>query len=305
MAQRFAGSSLTANNTTGYRPKAQAWQLATLPLYAFTFSSQAISGHNTWSNLVRLVTGDDLFIFDHANDADTTWNYASLEAMFRRLWTANPNTRIIVVNSPTWITQDMSNNAIVDTPTNKTVIEAVEALAAHYGIPVVDYWGWCQSVVPGTFNLTDLTADTVHPTSLGYTNMAALLESLLPNGGGAKPGTLPARLYDNGDYENTPTRTLGNANDGTTGTWATTGTRIESSTAGSTVTFSATCQSFGIYRSDGGSSSGIEASVDGGAYADLVSYQNGTVIVAGRGAHIIAFRVKAAGTVRIDEFWAV
>lgn len=305
MSQAFAGTSFT-NAFAGYRPQAMQWQLSNYPEYDFSFVNYSLDGHNTWSNLVRLTTGADLFIIDHANDGATVWERASLEALIRRLWAANPATRIIIINSPTWISLDTSDNAIVDTPKNQDVIEEIEALAAHYGIPIIDYWGWCQANVPAPYDLIDLTADTVHPTVIGYAEMAELLEAELPTGGGAKPVTLPARLYDNGDYENTPTRVNGSASDGTTGTWSTTGTRIESSTAGSTVTFAATCQSFGIYRSDGGSSSGLEYSVDGGeSWSNIALYQNGTVISGGRAAYNIIIRVKAGGSVRIDEFWAI
>lgn len=304
MSQRFAGSSFTQSNP-GYSYTAQQWQRTNLPAYDFAFSNQAAGGDNTWSNLVRLVTGDDLFIIDHANDS-LEFHFASMEALIRRLWAANQNTRIIMVSSPTWLTKDTGDNGQVNTPYNATVLADMEALADHYGVAWIDYWAWCRSVVPDTYDLTDLTADTVHPTAIGYAAMAALLEVELPTGGSAKPATLPARLYDSADYENTPVRVNGTANDGTTGTWSTTGTRIESSTAGSTVTFAATCQSFGIYRSDGGSSSGIEYSVNGGAdWLDMVSYQNGTVIPGGRAAYSIIIRVKAGGTVRIDEFWAI
>ncbi|MBK7179770.1 MAG: hypothetical protein IPH82_21760 [Chloroflexi bacterium] len=306
MSQDFAGTSFT-NAIAGYRPIATAWQKANYPRYDFTFTNYALDGHNSWSNLVRLTTGADLFVIDHANDGVTAWERASLEAIIRRLWTANADTRIIIINSPTWFTQDTSNNAVVNTPTNQTIIEEIETLAAHYGIPIVDYWGWCQTNVPSPYNLNQITTDTVHPsTAVGYPAMAALLEVYLPTGGASKPATLPARLYDNGDYENTPTRTLGNANAGTTGTWSTTGTRIESSTAGSTVTFAATCQSFGIYRSDGGSNANLEYSVNGGStWSNMVLYQNGTVITGGRAAYSIIIRVKTGGSARIEEFWAV
>lgn len=306
MTQQFAGTSFT-NAFAGFRPIVQQWQLANYPRYAFTFSNQALDGHNSWSNLVRLNTGADVFIIDHANDGETAFERAALEAIIRRLWVVNPNTRIILINAPTWITLDTSDNEVVNAPKNQVVIEEVEALAAHYGIPVVDYWGWCKQVVNGgTYDLVDLTADKVHPTQLGHDNLALLLQTLLPSGGARKPSALPVRLYADSElYENEPTRKNGTANDGTTGSWTTTGTRIESNSEGATVTFSATCQSFGIYRSDGGTSSGVEVSIDGGAYANLVLYQNGTAIAGGRGAHTITFRVKSGGSVRIDEFWAI
>ena len=274
-----------------------------MPLYAFAFSNQAISGHNSWSNLVQLVRGDDLFVIDTANDDNVTKDKSSLEALIRRLWAAKPTTRIIFISSPTWFLQDTSNNAIVNTPTNIDSLNAVIALASHYGIPLVDYWGWCKTVVPGTYNLTDLTADTVHPTALGYANMAALLEVLLPGGGTAQPNPLPARLYDNGDYENAPTVKLGTEYDSRSGTWSDNGTEVSSSEVGAIITYSATCQSFGAYRTDAGSND-VQVSIDGGAYANASFYQNGTVIAGGRAAHTIAVKVKS-GTVKVTQFWAI
>jgi hypothetical protein len=269
------------------------------------FSNQAISGHNTWSNLVRLVTGDDLFIIDTANDADSAKDKSSLEALIRRLWTANPFARMIFISSPSWSGQDISIDSNVNHPTNEAALNNVSALASYYGIPLVDYWGQLKALVGGgTYHLNEVVSvDTVHPSTLGYSIMATLLEAYLPTGGTVQPSPLPARLYDNGDYENTPTVKLGTAYDNRSGTWADNGTEVSSSTVGSIITYSATCQSFGAYRADGGSND-VQVSIDGGAYADASFYQNGTAIVGGRAAHTIAIKVKS-GTVKITQFWAV
>lgn len=281
------------------------------PTRAFVSINAAKGGHNTWSNLVRLTAdilnaNPNVIVLDHANDSDDNKSKATMEAFIRRVWTESPATKLVIVESPTWITQDTGNNAIVDTPTNTTVITLMRSIAAYYGIPIAAYWEWCKAVVPDDYDLLDLVSDTVHPTQLGYIAMGDTVLPYLPDGGGSRPDTLPTPLYaDTILYQNEPTRTVGTGNDAMTGTWTTTATRITSTTAGSTVTFSATCQSFGIYRSDGGVSSGIEVSVNGGAYSDLVQYQNGNPVAAGRGLHSITFRVKTGGTVRIDEFWAI
>ena len=142
----------------------------------------------------------------------------------------------------------MSDNANVLHPTNEAMLTIVYAIATHYGIDIADYWAWCKSVVPDTYGLADIVnADKVHPkTPDGYAGMASVIDALMPLGGTSKPATLPAYLYDNGDYENTPTRTVATDNDSRIGTWSDTGTRSESSEAGATITFSAACQSYGF-----------------------------------------------------------
>lgn len=298
----FAGSSFT-ESATGYRAIATQWELVNKPSYLFTFSNQSIGGHNTWSNLVRLTTGTDLFVIDHANDTGG-FVYASMEALIRRLWTANPNTRIIMISSPTWFGVDTDVDDNVNHPHNETELGVMAALAAQYGIPFVDYWAWCKSAVPGTYHLNQLTDDGVHPSAIGYAAMAVLLEAHLPNGGGAKPGTLPARLYASEDYENAPTRTNGSAETSRTGTWTEAGTSISSNEVGATITYGATCQSYGIYRADSVAVQAVEVSIDGGAYAAANISQNGLTIAGDRAAHTVTIKVLA-GTVRIDEFWAV
>ena len=68
-------------------------ELVNYPTYAFTFTSQAVGGHNTWSNLVRLAAGQDVFIIDTAND-DTTKDPAALEALIRNVWAAKSKHKI-------------------------------------------------------------------------------------------------------------------------------------------------------------------------------------------------------------------
>lgn len=307
MEQAFAGSSFT-QSSTGYRAIATAWEREHYPQYDFDFDVQAIGGHNSYSALVRLQAGADVFVIDHANDANNSNrdDRRALEALIRRVWAANPNTRIIIVGSPVWNTVGVDDDANVDTPSNQTILEDIKALAEWYGIAYVDYWQWCRSVVPDTYTLAQLAPDSVHPSSeIGYPNMALLLQAYLPTGGTPKPAPLPARLYDNGDFENTPTVFLGNQYDSRTGTWSDAGTRTQSSEAGATITFSATCQSLGILRTDGDANAELELSVDGSAYRNVVLNQGGYFLEEGRGAHTLTIRVKTGGNVRIEQFWAV
>jgi hypothetical protein len=305
----WAGSSFTAGG--GYTSLVQQSLIANYPGYIFTFANGAASGQTTWANLVRM-TSDILsvspvvVVLDHANDPNSDLGKASVEAFIRRVWASNPQTRIILIESPNWILQDTGNDNVVNSPLNTAVLGWIHDIATHYNIPVAAYWEWCKSVVPVPYHLTDLTADTVHPTTLGYTNMARLVEDYVPTGPGVQPVVLPSRLYaGTADYENTPTRTNGTGYDSISGSWTTTGSRIESNITGATVTYAATCQSFGLYRSDGGASSNIDVSIDGGGYSDFNLWQNGTAIIGGLAAHSIVFRVKAGGSVRIDQFWAI
>lgn len=245
-----------------------------------------------------------MFTLDHANDGDDVKDKSSLEALILRMWAANPNTRIILITSPSWNGVNTGINANVHLPANLAAINNVIALAAYYGITLIDYWQWCRDVVDaGTYTLVQLTADSVHPTTLGYNNMALLLEIYLPTGGTSKPITLPTRLYDNGGYENAPTVKLGTSYDSKSGVWSEIGTRIESSEVGAIVTYSATCTSYGCYRATAGDNL-VDISIDGGPFLSGTFYQNGRPISGGRGLHTIAVRV-ASGTVRIDEAWFV
>jgi hypothetical protein len=180
----------------------------------------------------------------------------------------------------------------------------VNTLAAYYGVPIVPVWEWTKSVVPSLYDLDELFLDGVHPG--GAPLIAYIVEQLqaLLTQLSVPSVTLPERLYSgSADYENDSTIKLGTEYDSKTGTWTETGTQVESSEVGATITYSATCQSFGRYRADGASED-VEVSIDGGAYQAMTVYQNGAEIATGRGAHTITIKVRS-GTVRIEEFWAV
>jgi Rieske Fe-S protein len=300
----WSGSSLTANNNTwSFRNATNTYLYQRYPQNWYSFPSTAESGFNIWANLVNLseLGTPDMLVIDTANSTGTGFQAASLEAYIRRVWTANPNTRLFL-----WNFAQVSNiavNASINTPTNQADIDAVEAVCAHYGVTLLDAWGAIQALVTGGQNLSTYYADTAHLNQAGHEVAYSLLSPYLPNGGATLTGSLPARIYDNGDYESAPTITLGTSYDSRSGTWSDTLTRTQSSEVGAIITYSATCQSFGCYRADGGTND-VQVSIDGGAYADSVFYQNGTVIAGARAAHTIAIKVKS-GTVRIDEFWAI
>lgn len=283
-----------------------AYLLQNYPGMDYTFTNASISGHNIWSNLVRLsrdvlAYNPSVVILDTANSSGVGFQAASLEAYCRRIWAANPNTRILMWDFPTVASTAVDTN--INTPTNQDDIDTGIAICNAYGVVRLQYWEALIALIGAGNHLTDYFADTVHPNSGGHAVAYSLVQPYLVSGGGSQPAPLPARLYDNGDYENESTIKLGTDYDSRSGTWADNGTEVSSSTVGSIITYSATCQSFGAYRTDGGTND-VQVSIDGGAYADSAFYQNGTAISGGRAAHTIAVKVKS-GTVKITEFWAI
>jgi hypothetical protein len=278
------------------------------PQLAYTATNNSVSGHNSWASSVRLSTilaaNPDLVVLDGANDAGGNFCAKALEATIRRIWAARPTCKIMAFN---WFAvADQNVNANVNSPTNEAAILELEALCAAYGVTLLDYWGTIQQRVNSEgHNLSEYMGDTIHPDSDGHGEAYALLSPYLPFSGGSKPTSLPSRLYDtNGDYENTPTVKLGTDYDSRSGTWSNNGTEIISSEAGAIVRFSATCQSIGCFRTDGGTNT-VEISIDGGAYTAMNFYPNGVEIAGGvRAAHTIDVKV-VSGTVKVTQFWAI
>lgn len=277
------------------------------PDFNWRFVNAAVSGRNTWNNLVRLSAeilayAPDLVVLECVNDGNTIPSGATVEAFIRRVWAARPTARVLVFNF--FAVADPNVNANVNSPVNEADILALEAVVDHYSLPLMDYWGRIQELVNNQgHDLDEYMADTVHPLAAGHSEAYALLESHLFSGG-SMPSSLPARLYAaSADYERTPSRILGTGYDSRTGTWSDTDTRTQSSEVGATITYHATCLSIGSYRADGGTNT-VQVSVDGGAFADFVLYENGTALPEGDGAHTFVIKV-VSGTVRIDEFLAI
>lgn len=279
------------------------------------WTTQARDGNWPWSNLVRYSAGIgtadvDLVLCD-IRPTNIVREMKAAEALIRKIWTDRPTARILSVIFP-------GKNAPEDTTVaDKTELNlAQEALAAHYGIPNIDYRAAVIAAVAGGAPLTDYIAadETIHPTlDVGHPLAASLVEAYLAANpsftfGPANHSTLPEPLYDTDGYytDTTRQRILGTANDGTTGTWTTTGTRIESSEAGATVTFVVTCRSFGLY-SAGTANTVCDVQIDGGAWQENVAVtHNGQYFDDLSDAeHTIVIRVRTGVAIRIDEFWAI
>lgn len=226
---------------------------------------------------------------------------ATIEAYVRLVWAANPETRILLWNF--FAVADQNVNANVNTPTDVGNVLATNAVAAHYGIPLLDYWGTIkQRVNDEGHNLNEFMDDTIHPNQTGHGEAYVLLEACLLSSDGKQPETLPARLYDDSiDFEYTPTIKNGTGYDSRTGTWTDAGTTVSSSTPGSTITYSFTGRSFGIYRADG-SYPNPEISIDGGTFVVRPLYANGYDIGT-RAAHTVVIRVVSS--IKIEEFWSI
>lgn len=307
----YAGSSITASTApVNYRDLTQSWIRENLITYAPIFTNAALGSRNTWNHLMRqdefLASPVDVLVFDAANDIVRDIDQASFEAFIRLLHANNPHMRVVVSLFPRVTDPDV--NSSVDAYENAERMELVRETCEHYNVTVVDFAAEVRRLVNEEGrNLSEFLGDNIHPADGGHQLEAELLEPLLPSlysATGMMPATLPERLYPkSADYENTPVRILGTDYDSRTGTWGDTGTRIESSETGATVTFSATCQSFGVHRADAGTNT-VQVSIDGGAFESLTFNYNGTEIPSGRGEHEIVIKV-VSGTVRIDEFWAI
>jgi hypothetical protein len=301
---------MSNSNSYSVRSRAIATLLSDYPQYTWTLPSEARSGNNTWSNLVRLSSeiltySPDVLLLETVNDTNEDWQLASLEAYIRRIWTARPSARLAVFNFFAVASQLV--NANVNSPANQDAIESMEALLAHYGIQLLDYWGTIQDLVNNQgHNLSEYMDDTVHPNATGHNVAYTLLLPYLPFGMGAAPSPLPNRLYDDGTMENTPTIRNGTANSGETGVWSTVATiGRQSSAVGATIAFNGVaCSTIGAYRADGGSNPTVQISIDGGAFYNFTLYQNGGQLAEGFDTHDIVIKV-VSGTIRIDEFWAV
>lgn len=252
-----------------------------------------------------LATSPILFILDTVNDDDSGHWAKSLEATIRRVWAANPLTRIILMRFATFT--DRTINSTVNSPVNSAALVEFDAIATAYGLTVINWLASVQDLVNNQgHNLTEyVDPDNVHPSTTGYALAATLLEVQLPTGGATEPGSLPARLYDtNGYFETAPTKKLGTAYTSRTGVWSDVGSQVSSSEVGATITYTVTnapAHSVGCYRVDAGTNN-VKLGYDGGARAAANSYQNGTEVVAGFTTVTIEV---VSGTVEIDEFWAV
>lgn len=280
--------------------------MATYQRNTWTFVSTSSNGYTTWTNLVLLsqVTAitPELVVIDPVNDDSTDFRKATCEALIRKIRAALPNCRLVLMKFFTVADQNVDAN--VNSPTNSGSFQQWADLATHYGIQIVDFYTEIQALVNGGAHLNTYLADVVHPTTAGHTvAYNELLPYLISSQSPIAP--VPARLYAlSADYENNaPTTQLGTAYTSRTGTWSDNGTQVISSEVGATITYTATCQSFAIYRADG-LANGVEYSVDGGAYLGMNDYPPYGWPLASRASHTVTFKVTS-GTLKIDEVWFI
>jgi lysophospholipase L1-like esterase len=313
------GGSVTAGSAADlgleYAALTNEWVRNQPPYYSFLNRVNSGSGGTgSWYGLVRLATdvvayAPDVLTIDFAvNDADTAQHKATAEAFIRRLRTLLPNTRLLfmpfllVANKDTDVTTNLK----------ESVKQNWLTLCAHYGIPYVDVAAkFAALVTAGTYHMNELLNDGVHPKNLGHQiaheEIQATVLSLL--GSGAQwSGALPARLYDDGSYENEPIIRNGTDNNGETGVWSTVSTtQRQSAAAGATITWTGTFQSFDLDTLT--APAGVLAwSVDGGAETQIncATWQNVKYSVwsGARAEHTVTVRV-ISGTVTIKRFLAI
>jgi len=300
----YGGSSIT-NAIDGFRTMSSNWLAFTHRSIPFTVYNASQSSRNSWNNLMRIQSDyldrlPDLIVFDNANNDAAGIDRQSIEALIRRVWAAFPDCKFVFMKI--FSVTNPYVDAGIDSPTNATQQAEFSALAAQYGIPLVLYYDSIKTMVNGGDRLFRYMVDTIHPNPDGHCIASTLLESYLTLSflsTRQSPAVLPARLYDNGDYENTATIKNGTAYDSLTGSWTPAGTSISSSSAGATITYSATCQSYGRPETDGT----MQVSIDGGAYVTVVFGPNG-LSAGARAAHTITIKV-VSGTVTISKFWAL
>jgi hypothetical protein len=304
----YGGTSIT-NLSGGYREMTSAWLQGTYSLTTFVITNSSQSGHTSWNNLFRMSTDflahtPDLVFFEDANDGAGGFSRSCVEAFIRRIWTNYPNCKFIFTK--VFAVTDRTVDANINTPTTAAMTAEFVALANYYGITMLNYWDRIADLVNNhSRHLSDFMIDNVHPSSAGFAEIEKLAEPVLTPAFLASkqsPASLPARLYDNGDYENAAVIKNGTAYDSKAGTWTTTGNQISSSEAGATVTYSATCQSIGRPESDGV----YTISIDGGAERSIVFNYNGAsgFELTTRAAHTVRITV-VSGTVTISQFWAI
>ena len=290
----WAGSSNTYNNTTGYRYLTNDYIKVNYPQYDLNALNISANGWATFPNLVNLadLSTATLLIFDQSNDGSD--DLPEFEGFIRKCIEAGQ--KVIAVLNPSWTA---TTDDQIDTPYNLTALQGQRAILSAYGVDYVDGHVLLQAHVTGGGHITDWFADTAHYNATGYAAIAAGLEALLF-------GTVPALVdyvnADAADYDGTPVIVNGTDNDGTTGTWAETGTSISSSSAGATITFIFTGRKFGIYD-EGGSYPLCTAVIDGGTpITNFQPYPNG-YDAGNSGSHTVIFTV--ATNLTIDEFWVV
>lgn len=295
------GSSLTEPTGTGYA------YLTSKYFGYLSFHNQAQSGNWPWANLVRLSAGvlstnAKLFLTDYRVVGLGMWA-RSLEALTRRILTTRPTAKIVNVRFFGVANKDID---VIDPPDEAEL--ASVALANHYNIPTLDYRAVITALVASGHHLNEYFADNIHPNALGHSIAFGMVRDFLRGNPAYFDNrdvvALPERMFDNGEYENTPIRRAATDYNARTGVgWAQGVYLLEDSTAGDTITFTATCQSFGLQTDAFNTTADI--SIDGGAYILNAQVNWNGYDLGSRGLHTIVIRVRAGVPLKFNEFWAI
>lgn len=271
------------------------------------FDNQAKSGKHPFDNAVRLADemlaiNPDMVVFPVYQVMDADVDLKCFEAIIRRIWTARPTARQMAVLIP------IVDAGVTEVQDLDAVQTSAIAILHNYGIPYYDFRAFC---IANEGDLATYMANPLHPTAagqeqikVGITDYWTANPTFLTDD--ADHSTLPARVTDCADYEQTPQRLNPRTAGTETGTgWADVGTTgRESSTAGDTIAFTATFTNFGFYRLVSAGET-MDVDIDGGGYNAITVDTNGYTATLGRAEHTVTFRVRAGTTLRIDEFWAI
>lgn len=232
---------------------------------ALSHDNQGISGNGSWQHLFRLQTdviakAPKYVILDGAANDTGTWP-APAEAMIRLLRVGLPDAKLAAIF---W----------GDAP----AATFWTALCNHYGISYCDPRGVAVARIAGGEPSTNYYGNypsDIHPNDGGHALGAQLLEpimlALVSDYPDQWSGTIGdyARLYDNGDYENTP-QIINATSLTTTGTWTTSGTHLISTDAATpaTLSYTGTFQSFAWWSKVGPGQGTYAWRVDGGDWTN-------------------------------------
>ena len=313
----YAGSSITYATGAGYVVQYASYRNLSASYlrdryvgYDWDTTNSAVPGANTWNNLWRLPTdvlahSPALVIWDPTNSADNEHCHKAIEAFIRRIYTAYPSCKMLVVLFPAI---PAYTDIALATPDNAGMVQVVRDLATHYGFPCVDYYAYIQDQVANHgVHVADVMLDTVHPNEAGHTLVYNLVAPQLPalmalSTQAASP--LPAAIYDTaGDYQHEPQLIDGTSYANRTGTWTNVGTEIDSSEVGATATFTVTASSFGIEPPSGYTNPAVTYRVNGGAW-DTGTPDTDGMLLGARGSYTVDIKV-AGGTVKIKRFLAI
>jgi len=286
-------------------------------------TSIAANGFTAWIHLVRMaeiaaLTPTLVTVDLCANHANTDTDKETCEALLRKLRVTLPDATILLPLLPKW-----DNGSSTD-PNNLTTIAWVSALAAHYDCDVIDLAALMDAARDAGTPLSDwyTSPDFTHPNTGGHAFITAqmmptLTENYIDGGATAWTGDIAdyARLYAGSlAYEATPTIRAATSNDGETGTWTTVNsTERRSSSAGSTISWTATCVSVGVDVQSGSGTGIMRWRVDGGSWSSnvVLSTQANAPsqilplnIVLSAGSHTLDIEV-VSGTVTIRRFLAI